>query len=282
MAYDDLLVCFSSYPDPTPPDVISEAARVTAALGASACAVAGHIKIPLKSNQLAEMLMHLSDVARDEEAKSLRNAQSVMKGFQSAAESFGLTATTKIIPAELHTMIDRLVQMARTRSLTILPIEAFATVPGGLAEALIFGSGRPVVLFAHGQRMPAHPRFERIVVAWDGGRAAARAVADAMPLLRRAEEVSVLAVTGDKPSVAKGALGELIRHLAACGVAAVPQEVMKTNPDIGRVINDNAVATGADLLVMGAFGHSRVREFVLGGATQSLLVEPSVPLFMSH
>ena len=164
VAYDDLLVCFSSYPDPTPPDVISEAARVTAALGASACAVAGHIKIPLKSNQLAEMLMHLSDVARDEEAKSLRNAQSVMKGFQSAAESFGLTATTKIIPAELHTMIDRLVQMARTRSLTILPIEAFATVPGGLAEALIFGSGRPVVLFAHGQRLRklgAKAGFER-------------------------------------------------------------------------------------------------------------------------
>ena len=172
--------------------------------------------------------------------------------------------------------------MARTRSLTILPVEAFASVPGGLAEALIFGSGRPVVVFAHGQRMPVHPRFERIVVAWDGGRAAARAVADAMPLLRRAEEVSILAVIGDKPSVPKGALGELVRHLAACGVAAVAQEVMKTDPDIGRVINDHAVATGADLLVMGAFGHSRVREFVLGGATQSLLTEASIPVFMSH
>lgn len=282
MAYDDLLVCFSSYPEATPPGVISEAARVTAALGASVCAVAGHVKIPLKSNQLAEMLLHLSDLARDEEAKSLHNAQSVMQGFQSAAESHGLSATTTIIHAELHTLVDHLTQMARTRSLTILPVEAFASVPGGLAEALIFGSGRPVVVFAHGQRMPAHPRFERIVVAWDGGRAAARAVADAMPLLRRAEEVSILAVIGDKPSVPKGALGELVRHLAACGVAAVAQEVMKTDPDIGRVINDHAVATGADLLVMGAFGHSRVREFVLGGATQSLLTEASIPVFMSH
>lgn len=282
VAYDDLLVCFSSYPEATPPGVVSEAARVTAALGASACAVAGHIEIPLKSNQLAEMLLHLSDLARDEEAKSLQNAQSVMQGFKSAAQSHGLSATTTIIHAELHTLVDRLTQMARTRSLTILPIEAFASVPGGLAEALIFGSGRPVVVFAHGQRMPPRPRFERIVVAWDGGRAAARAVADAMPLLRRAEEVSILAVIGDKPSVPKGALGELVRHLAACGVAAVPQEVTKTDPDIGRVINDYAVATGADLLVMGAFGHSRVREFVLGGATQSLLTEASIPVFMSH
>ena len=65
-------------------------------------------------------------------------------------------------------------------------------------------------------------------------------------------------------------------------MTAVPQEVAKTDPDIGRVINDHAVATGADLLVMGAFGHSRVREFVLGGATQSLLTEASIPVFMSH
>lgn len=282
VAYDDLLVCFNSYPEPTPRGVVAEAARLAAALGVSACAVAGHITIPLKNNPVAELLLHLSEVAREEEAKSLRNAQSIMRGFQEAASTLDLSVTTTILHTDLQHLIDRLTQMARTRSLTILPIEAFATVPGGLAEALIFGSGRPVVIFAPGRRTIANPRFERIVVAWDGGRAAARALADAMPLLRRAKRVSILTVTGDKPSLANGASLELARHLAASGVAAVCDDIPKTDPDVGRVISDHAVATDAELLVMGAFGHSRFREFVLGGATQSLLTDPALPIFMSH
>ena len=111
---------------------------------------------------------------------------------------------------------------------------------------------------------------------------AARTVADAMPVLSRAGEVRIVSVLNDKPSVSAGSATDLVRHLAVSGISAVLDEIDGRGQEIGRCLTRHAQDCGADLLVMGAFGHSRAREFILGGATQSLLREPIVPVFLSH
>ena len=283
MVFTDMLVCLDSYPDASSTTAVDQCARLAAALGEGVCAVAAHVRIPLKSNLIANLLLDLSDVARTEEARSLQNAQNVLERFVTSASVAGLAApTTMIIRADLQDPSERIVQIARTRSLCLIPQERIDDGQASLAEAVIFGSGRPAVVFAAGDQAVVKGGLDTVVVAWDGGRAAARTVADAMPVLSRAGEVRIVSVLNDKPSVSAGSATDLVRHLAVSGISAVLDEIDGRGQEIGRCLTRHAQDCGADLLVMGAFGHSRAREFILGGATQRLLREPIVPVFLSH
>lgn len=146
-----------------------------------------------------------------------------------------------------------------------------------VARALMFDAGRPLVL------MPAQDgalSLDRIVVAWDFGRAAARALADAMPLLRRAASVELVVVTSDKDMPGADGAETLIANLARGGVRARLREVDRGSGSVGEAID--AAAEGAGMLVMGAFGHSRMRDLVLGGATLHVLKNTRRPTLLSH
>lgn len=283
MVFTDMLACLDSYPDASSLTAVDQCARLAAALGEGVCAVAAHVRIPLKSNLIANLLLDLSDVARKEEARSLCNAQSVLERFVKSASVAGLAApTTMIMRADLQDTSDQIVRIARTRNLCLIPQERVDDGQASLAEAVIFGSGRPAVVFAAGDQAVVKGGLDTIVIAWDGGRAAARTVADAMPVLSRAGEVRIVSVLNDKPSVLAGSAADLVRHLALSGISAALDEIDGRGQEIGQCLTRHAQDRGADLLVMGAFGHSRAREFILGGATQSLLRAPIVPVFMSH
>jgi nucleotide-binding universal stress UspA family protein len=124
--------------------------------------------------------------------------------------------------------------------------------------------------------------FRAVAIAWDGSAKAARAVADAMPVLKEAEGVRILLVTGEKSQVVTGLEADLTRHLRFHGVMAMVDEADAGGRPIGEVLSDYLVSQRIDLLVMGGFGHSRLQEFVLGGATASILAAPPCPVFMSH
>lgn len=124
--------------------------------------------------------------------------------------------------------------------------------------------------------------LRKVAIAWDGGPCAARAVAEAMPLLGRAAQVRVFTVVGEKPSVEPGLAAELVRHLGAHGVVAAVDEVDIGGRAIGAALDAYLKAQAPDLLVMGAYGHSRLQEFVLGGATEHMLWETKVPTFLAH
>lgn len=148
-----------------------------------------------------------------------------------------------------------------------------------LIHELLLGSGRPVLVVPHA---PLAGDFgHRIAVAWNGSREASRAVADAMPLLRHAERVAVLlAKTVERPGTA-----DLIHaHLARNGIVADIQAIDAAASDhaAGAVLLAEADAFGADLLVMGGYGRSRMRELVLGGATRHVLQHLPIPALMSH
>jgi nucleotide-binding universal stress UspA family protein len=162
------------------------------------------------------------------------------------------------------------------------PEDAAAPVFRDLAERLIFASGRPVLVVPYAGAFPAVG--DQVVVAWNGGREAARAVNDALPILRRASRVIVLTVitegTATAGSEESGAA--IASHLGRHGVKVEAAQVVARDIEAGDVILSRLADVAADLLVMGAYGHSRIREIVLGGVTRHILESMTVPVLMSH
>jgi nucleotide-binding universal stress UspA family protein len=145
------------------------------------------------------------------------------------------------------------------------------------AEALVVESGRPVLLLPE-ERSPG--RFDHIVIAWDGSRAAARAVADAQFLLGKTTRVTVICAPEDKPDLLAAAQ-DLSDAFSARGLQVETASVSKEG-SIGGLLQLKAMELDADLLVMGGYGHSRFREFLLGGATAEVLLKTRLPVVMSH
>jgi nucleotide-binding universal stress UspA family protein len=148
-----------------------------------------------------------------------------------------------------------------------------------LPEDLVLAAGRPVLV------VPRYGDFptigERVLVAWNGAPEAARAVNDALPLLRRAQTVTVLSID---PEDAERRIpsADITLHLVRHGVKAVAAQTRGADLAVGDVLLSYAADLGADLIVAGAYGHTRLRELVLGGMTRHLLKTMTVPVFMSH
>jgi nucleotide-binding universal stress UspA family protein len=134
--------------------------------------------------------------------------------------------------------------------------------------------------------VPAVGRFERVgrrvLVAWNASREAARALGDALPLLVDAQAVTVLSIgsTATIDNEHRGA--DVTRRLARHGITATAAASIAKDADVGDVLLSRAADHGADLIVMGAYGHSRTREWLLGGAARHLLRHMTVPVLMAH
>lgn len=147
-----------------------------------------------------------------------------------------------------------------------------------MVDDLILICGRPVLVIPY---IGAPERIgKKVLVAWNASREAARAVADAMPILEAADSVEVIAVEPNGLGDAPGA--DIAEHLARHGVNATANKTTGLDIDVGDVLLNHIADSGADLMVMGAYGHSRMRELVLGGATRHLLQHMTVPVLLSH
>jgi nucleotide-binding universal stress UspA family protein len=149
-----------------------------------------------------------------------------------------------------------------------------------LAQELVFEAGAPVILVPDDHIRPF--ACDRVAIAWDGSRNAARAVRDALPVLTRSRDVLIFTATDDSEPVGLESCETVATHLRRHGVPVRCEVITMAGRGIGRTLLDHAGAMRADLLVMGAFGHSRWREFVLGGATADILANASLPVLMSH
>jgi nucleotide-binding universal stress UspA family protein len=151
-----------------------------------------------------------------------------------------------------------------------------------LPEEVTLSSGRPSLVIPY--IGPAATLGQRVTVAWDASREAARAVNDALPILRRAHAVGVVTVNPREGPVGHGEQpgADIALHLARHGMKVEVQRVESPDIDVANTILSHIADRGSDLLVMGAYGHSRLRELVLGGATRTILQDMTVPVFMSH
>jgi nucleotide-binding universal stress UspA family protein len=169
---------------------------------------------------------------------------------------------------------------ARLADLVVLAKdEADGGVVTSTVEAVLFGSGRPLLLAPKSE--PATVGTS-VAIAWDGGRAASRAVAAAMPLLHNAGRVVIL--SGDHPALGRASDPDRLAESLAChGIPAVNHAVTADGQHMSKALMRSAVETGCDMLVMGAYGHSRFREMVLGGVTRGVLDVPAdLPILMAH
>jgi nucleotide-binding universal stress UspA family protein len=220
----------------------------------------------------------LIDLQREENAKS---AKAAIARFEQQTKAAGVDAETRILDASVAGAADLFARIARRYDLAVV---GQAHPDGGASEELLiegalFESGRPVVIVPYIQKSPL--KLEHVLVCWDGSRPSTRAVADALPFLERSKAIEIVVVTGERKSDALRGTN-MRRHLARHGIKV---EIKRINPGtvgVQAAILDYAAESGADFMVMGGYGHSRLREFILGGVTRSILKSMTVPVLMSH
>lgn len=282
MAFKDVLLQLSSYPEPTPQTAVDQAVAFAKAMDARITAIACEIVVHVPGSVLAPALLDVKGIIAAEHRKSAANACALVEAFESAAKKRGVSYQPILEACDNSQVPDLVTEYARLSDVTMIPLSDEADFQHFVAEAVIFGSGRPVIVFPAKPKTGASGAFDVIGVAWDFSRPAARAVADSLSLLQRAKTVRVITVAEDKPIETRRSAPELAKHLALHGIEAVLDTEHAAGRSIGQVLADYAAARQLDLLVMGAYGHSRMREFILGGATKSILNAPPTPVLLSH
>lgn len=278
MPIRDILLQLNSYPEPTPSWAIESAAYIAERLEAKLSIGLCEVKLPDVPNFLFEPVTYPREVIAAENEKSAQNALELRLKFEAALPEERTGETIRIECPALATPW-QFAARSRLYDFLIVPVYGHRETVS-IAEGLIFESGRPVLLLPP-EGMAGH-RFDDVVVAWDGSREAARALAEARPLLASARSVTVATVAGDKDLLGTAPAEEAVRHLSRHGIAAEEAEVPLEGGNAGEALTAFCKKRGADLLVMGAFGHTRAREFLLGGATRSVLKAPHLPVLMAH
>ena len=209
-------------------------------------------------------------------------AQAAMARFEKAAKAAGVACEPHLFETTLVGSAELFGRCARRFDLSIVK-QAEPNVDAGedlIIEAGLFQSGRPaiVVPYIH----TAGLALDRVLLTWDGSRTAARAIGDAMSILARAATVEVVIVATERAERDKITGADLGRHLARHGLKVEVKRIVASDIDVANTILSYAADSSADLIVMGGYGHSRLREFVLGGATRAILQSMTVPVLMSH
>jgi nucleotide-binding universal stress UspA family protein len=213
-------------------------------------------------------------------------AEEIIEHFKQIAEQEGVQADTRIIECVEGRAAEKLARMARIFDLSIMrqanPDKPNASFISELSEEVMLSSGRPVffIPYVGAHNIPCR----RGLLAWDGSKAAARAVHDALPLLKMMEKVIILIVDADKiEHYADSQPGEeLSRHLSLHGVNNEIRRLAKAEVSTSTIILNELSDSGADILIMGGYGTPKLREIMLGGVTRTLFECMTVPVFMSH
>lgn len=225
------------------------------------------------------------DVRATMASQAKARADAALARFGEAVAASGIAYETRLDEALDTTLPGVLSMHARYADLLVLgqvDPEEPPEVGRHLAEEVLLSAGRPALVVPH--IGAAATVGERVVVAWDASREAARAVSDAMPLLERAKSVLVVSFDPKPTPFGHGELpgADIALHLARHGVEVEVQREDAGELDVGNALLSYVADRGADLLVMGAYAHSRVRELVLGGVTRTMLESMTVPVLMAH
>ena len=264
----------STYPEAIADAAILGALRYGAGLG---CAV----HVMAFAADMPQVYTPIGDVAFD--------LQSLVAGAQKASAAEAKRLEALVLGAKgavsynyhgsLGAMMPTAAAEARLYDLVMMPWQQGALSVQEMAEAVVFGAGRPAVLVPMGA--VAAP-LQHLAIAWDDSRVAARALNDALPYLAAGGRISVLTAGADGQTSAENRAAALAAALKLRGYDAAGVGVSAGSTGISGALQDAALAQGAGLLAMGGFGHSRLRDFVLGGATKGILSDLKLPVMLSH
>lgn len=237
---------------------------------------------------ISPMYMSLYESVTDEAREKLEQAAKVIaqkaeSTFREITGEYDLQTEWRCERGKLADTLDR---HARYADLIVLgqddPEEPGEYVPTGVVDSVVLAAGRPALLVPYiGASAPVG---ENILIAWNGKREAARAVSDAMPFMEKARRVCMLVVNPGTGPAGEDAIpaANIVANLKRHGITVEVEATRAFDIDIGSLLLSRAAAEHIDLIVMGAYGHSRLRESILGGVTKQMLKHMTVPVLMSH
>jgi len=279
MAFKDILV----YVDTAKscPERLAVAVRLAARHGAHLIGL--HVRSPavVPTFIFSELGPQLSELQSQFSAETAAEAKDL---FDAAVAGSALSVEWRDVSGDA---LDEVPLHSRYADLTIvgqasLDDDDDALVERGLVDHLVLEAGRPVLV------VPAVGHYptlgDKVLMAWNSSRESTRAVADALPILALSRLVTVLAINPHGGQMGHGDVpgADICLHLARHGVTAVCESITSDDIEVGSMLLSRAADDEADLLVMGAYGRSRLRELVLGGATRHILAHMTVPVFLSH
>ncbi len=267
-----------TYPDTAPDDAILAGVGFATSLGFDLHATAFAVSIPPVRSPLGGLLLDIPGLVGATEEKSKAECHRLESLIQSAADSQRDLEMT-IRQVVLGAALDAAAIEARSYNISVIPWSNTTLVTQDMAQAVVFGSGRPTVLVP-----PSGPpaSLKHIAIAWDASRVAARALWDALPLLAEDGRITILTVRDEKPLSAPNIAGALAVSLEKRGYSAKALDIDMDERSIAVALQVSALDAGAQLLAIGGFGHSRIRDFILGGATMGILTDLRLPALLSH
>ena len=223
-----------------------------------------------------------AEVIETQQSDNEAAAKTAIDRFVQTASRAGVAAEPLTLSASLAGAGEQLARIARRFDLAVVgqAEPESSAVEEVIAEATLFGSGRPMIVVPYIQKAPF--KLDNAMVCWDGSRPAARAIADAMPLLAKAQRVEIVIITNERGKQDEIEGADMGQHLARHGLKVDVHRIARGNIDVSDALLSHAADSGADFMVMGGFGHSRLREFVLGGVTHSILRAMTLPVLMAH
>lgn len=264
----------TTYPETVPDDCLAAALGFAGAIGATIDVTIYAVEIPQPVTPFGSIVLDIPDLVRRAEDRSEADAARLTKAVRQFAPNAGCLRRKVVVGAAA----DHAAAAARAHDLVLLPWADTGTVRD-MASALIFGTGRPVVLLPAGAKVD---RLTHLAAAWDGSRVAARALADGLALLAPGGRVSLLTVAGDKTLDGLVDAKAMADRLNQRGWTAEAIFSKASRQATALALQEAAQATGAQMLALGGFGHSRMRDFVLGGVTQGMLADLRMPALISH
>lgn len=223
-----------------------------------------------------------ADYIDDQRSENTQRAKDAKVCFDERARRAGLSAESRIIEAEFAEAPAIFARDARSFDLSVVG-QADPDKQGVddlISEAALFESGHPLIVVPYIQK--AGLALNRVMVCWDGSHNAARAVSDAMPFLAKAKWIDIATITGQKGKEDEIPGADVAEHLARHGFKVELRDLPLGDIAVADGLLSLAADTSADFMVMGGYGHSRLREFVLGGTTRGILSAMTIPTLMSH
>lgn len=233
-----------------------------------------------------DLVSHLGYIATDVVEEQWRDykaeAQAALDRFSQLASRAGVSAEPMMLKTSFAGVGERFGAIARRFDLAVVDQASpdGSTIEDMVIEGALFDSGRPVIIVPYVYR--ASLKLDQVMICWDGSRPAARAIADSMPLLEHADRIEVVIVANERGKQDEVEGADIGQHLARHGLNVSVQRISHDKIDIADVLLSHAADSSADLVVMGGYGHSRLREFVLGGVTRSTMNSMTAPVLMAH
>jgi nucleotide-binding universal stress UspA family protein len=280
MPIKDVLLPLVGEPSAAAIMAIDKCVAVSGRLGARISALAIEEDIQVRPKVI--MSSDLDNATAAEAVRSVTDVQGLLRAFDSAVVRFAVRNEQKLMRVDATDASLIFAEHARLKDLSLVSVNAHDNRSEKIVEQLLFKSGRPVLVCPEELAAELPVAFKHIVIAWDHSAPAARAVADALPMLKLAAILRIITVT-DKRTPDEMASGTaLVDHLAEHGVKASFEAVPINGSSIGKVFEAYVKRNAIDLLVMGAYRHSRLNEMIWGGATKTIIGQPPCWVMMSR